>query len=58
MVQVHVLAREWRFKSSHPHHNLLKILDPSLGPPARTSVGWACCRLPLRAGAFALVRFL
>jgi hypothetical protein len=20
MVQVHVLAREWRFKSSHPHH--------------------------------------
>src|SRR5262245_41381921 len=23
MVQVHVLAREWRFKSSHPHQSLL-----------------------------------
>jgi hypothetical protein len=25
VVQVHVLAREWRFKSSYPHHKIVKV---------------------------------
>src|SRR3712207_1431310 len=36
MVQVHVLAREWRFKSSHPHQHFKgfdEIATPKKWPP-------------------------